>query len=358
MNKELEMDTAIKLIRVGIIGFGNAGRLIHAPLLAHTPGFVVAAVASGRGDAVREALPDVAVYDDAEAMLASPDLDLIIVATPPDSHAHWAIAALNAGKQVLVEKPFTVTVEEAVAVAEAAIAADRMVSVFHNRRYDSCYLAVRSVMESGILGRILHFESQYNRFDPVVFDAWKEPAAAGSGVWYDLGAHIVDQSIQLFGLPDAVTLTQASNRAECGADDWFHAVLHYPDVRVVLNASFMVAGGVPRFTVHGDQASLVKHQADMQGHHLWAEMSPIAPDYGADNDPPVVIYPDGTTKTQPINAGDFRQFFMALGAAIRGEAPNPTPLNETLAVMAVLEAGIASSRDGRRVAVELPEGGW
>jgi predicted dehydrogenase len=352
------MDSALSPIRVGIIGFGNAGRLIHAPLVALTPDFTVAAVASARGDVVRAALPDVMVYDTAEAMLAAPDLDLIIVASPPDSHAHWAIAALNAGKHVLVEKPFTVTVEEAVAVAEAAIAADRMVSVFHNRRYDSCFLAIRAAMETGVVGRILHFESQYNRFDPVVFDAWKEPSAAGSGVWYDLGAHIVDQSIQLFGLPDAVTLTQASNRAECAADDWFHAVLHYPDVRVVLNASFMVAGGVPRFTVHGDKASLVKHQTDWQGHHLWAGMSPDAPDYGADTDPPMVIYPDGSTAMQPVNAGDFRQFFLALGAAIRGEAANPTPLNETLSVMAVLAAGIISAREGRSVGVQMPEGAW
>ena len=340
-------------VRVGILGFGNAGRLIHAPLIGLTPGLSLTAVSSSRADAVRAALPTVTVYNDAEAMLAAPDLDLIVVATPPDSHARWAKAALAAGKHVLVEKPFTLDLTQAVEVIECARAAGRMVSVFHNRRYDSCFRSVRAVIESGALGRVNHFESQYNRFSPVVQDGWKAPVEPGSGVWYDLGSHVVDQAIQLFGLPEAIGLTLAGNRPGCAADDWFHAVLHYPDKRAVLHSSFLVSGGVPRFTVHGDKASLIKQARDQQGDHLWGGVSPEAPEYGVDNDAPMLITADGTRTPQPTFVGNYRSFFEELRAAIRGERPNPTLPQDMLGVMAVLQSGFISAREGRVVAIDL-----
>lgn len=341
-------------IRVGIIGFGNAGRLIHAPLLASTPGFRVAAVASSRGDAVRAVLPDVTIHSAVPDLLASPDIDLVIVASPPDSHARWALAALAAGKHLLVEKPFTITEAEARAIADAASSNMRVAAVFHNRRYDSCFRSIRAGITSGVLGRINHFESQYNRFDPVVMADWQSPELRGTGAWYDLGSHLVDQAIQLFGIPEAISLTQASNRPGCVVDDWFHAVLQFPTLRAVLHASFLVAGGVPRFVVHGDQGSLVKQEADRQGHQLWAGLSPAAPDYGRDEDLPLLITPDGQRYTQSASSGDYRRFFAALGAAIRGTGPNPVPIQEAVAVMAVLEAGIRSARDRRTVGI-LPE---
>ena len=348
-------DSSSAPIRVGIIGFGNAGRLIHAPLIRLTPGFTLAAVASSRVDAVGAVIPDVAVYADAHAMLDAPDLDLIVVATPPDSHATWAKAALNAGKHVLVEKPFAVTSAEAAGIVALARTRGRMVTVFHNRRFDSCFRAVRAVIETGALGRINHYESQYNRFNHGVNDAWKAPAEPGAGLWYDTGSHIVDQTIQLFGLPDAIGMAMAHNRPGSAADDWCHAVLHYPDKRAVLHCSMLVAGGVPRFTVHGDAASLVKTMADIQGRQLWNGMSPDADDYGRDDDAPVLIGADGSRTPQPVATGDYRSFFGALGAAIRGEAPNPTSARDMLGVMTVLEAGVTSTREGRVVPITLSE---
>jgi predicted dehydrogenase len=338
-------------VRVGILGFGNAGRLIHAPLIGLTPGLSVMAVSSSRPEAVHAGLPDVAVFRDADAMLASPDLDLIVVATPPDTHARWAKAVVTAGKHVLVEKPFTLDLGEAIEVLECASSAGRMVTVFHNRRYDSCFRSVRAVIESGALGRVNHFESQYNRFSPAVQDSWAAPAAPGSGAWYDLGSHVVDQAIQLFGLPEAIGLTLASNRPGSAADDWFHAILHYPDKRAILHSSFLVSGGVPRFTVHGDKASLVKAEMDKQGRDLWAGISAAAPEYGVDLDPPILIEAGGGSVPQPTLAGDYRLFFQALRSAIHGEAPNPTAPLDMLGVMAVLESGLISAREARVIPV-------
>jgi predicted dehydrogenase len=340
---------------VGIIGFGNAGRLIHAPLINLTPGFEVTAISSSRPADVKAALPNVTAYDNAQEMLDAPGIDLIVVATPPDSHSKWASAALNAGKHVLVEKPFTVTLEEAAELVVLARSKERLLSVFQNRRFDSCFQSVRAVIDSGALGRIIHYESQYNRFNQTVNEAWKAPAEPGSGLWYDTGPHVIDQTIQLFGVPDAISLSLASNRPGSAADDWCHAVLHYPDKRAVLNCSMLVPGGVPRFTVHGDEASVVKHVADMQGRQLWGGMSPDAPAYGVDDDAPIMIATNGVRTPQPTMNGNYRMFFHALGAAISGDAPNPTSARDILGVMAVLEAGIVSAREGRVVPVILPD---
>jgi predicted dehydrogenase len=352
----LDDDPKAAPIRVGIIGFGNAGRLIHVPLINLTPGFAVTAISSSRADEVRAAQPHVAVYARTQDMLDAPDIDLIVVATPPDSHAKWASAALAAGKHVLVEKPFAVTLVEAAGMIDLARSTGKLLSVFQNRRFDSCFQSVRAVIDAGVLGRINHYESQYNRFNLTVNDAWRAPKEPGSGLWYDTGPHVVDQMIQLFGLPDTISMALAHNRPGSAADDWCHAVLQYPDMRAVLHCSMLVSGGVPRFTVHGDEASVIKHVADIQGRQLWSGMSPAAPEYGVDVDAPILIATDGSRSPQAMMNGDYRLFFEALGAAIRGEASNPTSARDMLGVMAVLEAGVTSAREGHVVPVVLPEG--
>ncbi|WP_177204022.1 Gfo/Idh/MocA family oxidoreductase [Sphingobium sp. AP50] len=343
-------------IRVGIIGFGNAGRLIHVPLISSTPEFAVTAISSSRADVVRAALPDVAVYGETSDMLEASDIDLIVVATPPESHVKWASAALVAGKHVLVEKPFTITLSEAAALIDLSRLTGKLLSVFQNRRFDSCFQSVRAVIESGALGRINHYESQYNRFNQTINDAWRAPEELGSGLWYDTGPHVIDQMIQLFGLPTSIHASLAHNRPGSAADDWCHAVLQYPEMRAVLHCSMLVSGGVPRFTVHGDKATVIKQVADGQGRQLWSGVSPDAENYGLDDDAPILFTTDGLRTAQPTWRGNYRLFFEALGAAIRGEAPNPTSARDVLGVMAVLEAGIISAREERVMTIALPEG--
>lgn len=339
-------------IRAGLIGFGYAGRTFHAPLIGATAGIDLVAVASSRPDEVRSALGPVRVAASPQALIAGEDVDLVVIATPNDSHAPLAHAALGAGKHVVVDKPFALSLAEARGVAAAA-RAGRLLAVFHNRRWDSDFLAVRAAIERGGIGTVTHFESHFDRFRPQVRDRWRERAGPGGGIWFDLSPHLIDQALLLFGMPEAVEASLAALRPGATADDWAHAVLHYPGKRVILHASMLSAGGSPRFAVHGTSGSLVKQGGDRQEAQLLAGMVPGAPGWGEDGDPPV-LYDGGGRRDLPTQAGDQRAFYRDIAAAIRGGAPNPVPPGAALAVMAVVDAGIRASAERRAVAPEVP----
>ena len=182
-------------IRVGLIGYGYAGRVFHAPLIAATDGIELVAVASSRAEAVREALGDVAVAPTPEALIARDDIELVVVATPNDTHASLALAALAGGKHVVVDKPFALSLDEAAPVVAAAERAGRVLAVFHNRRFDSDFLSVQAAIARGDVGEVVHFESHFDRYRPQVRDRWRERAGGGGGIWYDLGPHLIDQAL-------------------------------------------------------------------------------------------------------------------------------------------------------------------
>jgi predicted dehydrogenase len=340
-------------VRVGLIGFGYARRTFHAPLIGATEGIALIAVASSRPDEVRSVLGDVAVAAAPEALIARDDIDLVIVASPNDSHAPLALSALAAGKHVVVEKPFALSRDEAWAVVAAAERAGRVLAVFHNRRWDSDFLSVKAAIARGDIGDVVHFEGHFDRFRPAVRDRWRERAAPGGGIWYDLGPHLIDQALQLFGLPDAIEASLAVLRPGGQADDWAHAILHYPHRRVILQASMLVAGGSARFTVHGTGGSLVKQGADRQEAQLLAGMVPGAPGWGEDDDP-LVLYDSEGSHTLAMQPGDQRAFYRGMVAAIRGEGPNPVPPAEALAVMSLIEAGMRSSEERRTIVLDPP----
>lgn len=339
-------------MRAGLIGFGYAGRTFHAPLIAATEGITLAAVASSRPEEVRAAIGDDAVVDTPDDLVTRDDIDLVVVASPNDSHAPLALAALAAGKHVVVEKPFALTLDEARGVAAAAERAGRLLSVFHNRRWDGDFLSLQAAIDRGEIGQVVHFESHFDRFRPLVRDRWRERAVPGGGIWYDLGPHLIDQALQLFGVPDVVEASLATLRPGGHADDWAHAVLHYPGKRVILHASMLVAGGVPRFTIHGTTGSLVKQHGDPQEAQLLAGMRPGAPGWGEDDD--LLMLHDGQeSRALPAIAGDQRGFYRGMVAAVRGEGPNPVPPAQALAVMAVLEAGQRASAERRAIVPAL-----
>ena len=341
-------------IRVGLIGYGYAGRVFHAPLIAATEGIELVAVASSRAEAVREALGDVAVAPTPEALIARDDVELVVVATPNDTHAPLALAALAGGKHVVVDKPFALSLDEAAPVVAAAQRAGRVLAVFHNRRFDSDFLSVQAAIARGDLGEVGHFESHFDRFRPQVRDRWRERAGGGGGIWYDLGPHLIDQALQLFGVPEAVEASLATLRPGAVADDWAHAILHYPGKRVILHTSMLVAGGSARFTVHGTAGSLVKQRGDQQEAQLLAGMTPGAPGWGEDDDP-LVLHDGEGSRAVPWVAGDQRAFYRGVVDAIRGVGANPVPPGEALAVMAVIEAGLRSSAEQRVVPLPRSE---
>jgi predicted dehydrogenase len=343
-------------VRVALVGYGFAGQTFHAPLIRSVPGLQLAVVVSGNADRVRKDLPEAILEPTLERALASndTDIDLVVVATPNQTHVPFATAILEAGKHVTVDKPFTITLAEARSLAELASARGRILSVFQNRRWDSDFLAAKAILEDGRLGDVVHFESHIDRYRPDIPPRWRERSGPGAGLWYDLGPHLVDQALQLFGLPSAILGHLARQRAGAEVDDWAHVVLDYGRLQVILHASALAANAAPRFLIHGTKGTWTKQHADVQEDQVRSGMTPGAPGWGVDPDAPVFL--DGGTRQSialRAPAGDHRRYYIALRDAILGKGPNPVTPIQAIAVMAVLEAAALSSTG--RLALPLTE---
>lgn len=350
-----------EIIRVGLIGYGYAGKTFHAPLISSVPGLRLNAVASSDAAKVHADWPNVRVLADASALINASDIDLVVIAAPNHLHAPLARAALRAGKHVVVDKPFTLDLAEARELVAQAADDHRLLSVFHNRRWDSGFLAMRQAIEGGKVGRVTHFELHFDRFRPHVRERWREGSGPGAGLWYDLGPHLIDQALALFGLPERVQATLARQREGALSDDWVHAVLDYDNgLKVILHASVLVASGSPQLVVHGERGSLIKRGADIQESQLKAGLSPGAPGWGLDPDPLLFFSGDGEPGSDqpqalPVPAGCQQRYYIELRDAILGKAANPVPPVQALAVMAVIEAGLVSHRERRAIAPPLSD---
>ncbi len=346
-------------MNVGIVGYGYATKTFHAPLVAATPGLRLAAVATSDPAKLHADRPTVEAIADPLALFARPDLDLIVIATSNESHFPLAEAALRAGKHVVVDKPFTITTAEARALDQLATSAGRLLSVFHNRRWDADFLTLRRVFATGVLGRIVHFESHFDRYRPAVRDRWRERSGPGAGLWYDLAPHLLDQALQLFGAPEAITLDSARQRDAAAIDDYFHATLRYGALRVHLHAGMVVAHLGPRYIVHGLLGSLTKMGLDPQEDALRAGRFPPAAGWGADPQPfSLALVDPGAPERSPEPRdldpvpGDYPAYYAALHAALRGEGPNPVPAAEAIAVMSLLELGLQSAAERREIVLD------
>lgn len=345
-------------VNVCLVGYGLAGSTFHAPLIAATPGMRLHAVVSSDAAKVLADLPDAVVHGSAAQAFADPKVDLIVIATPDALHAPQAIAALEAGKHVVVDKPFALTLAEARALAEQAKRSDRMLSVFHNRRWDSDFLTVQRLIGTGALGEIVQYESHFDRFRPAVRDRWRE--RAGAGLWRDLGPHLLDQALALFGPPAAIQADFAEQRAGALAPDYFHVLLRYPRRRVILHASMLTPAADLRLAVHGTRASFVKYGLDAQEAALRAGLRPGGTGWGIDPRPGMLLVPEDEsgTRSHPFEsvAGDYPAYYAAVRDCIRHGAPNPVPPAQALAVMALLDAGAQSAAERREIDCALPPG--
>ncbi|GBQ84950.1 oxidoreductase [Asaia krungthepensis NRIC 0535] len=279
----------------------------------------------------------------------------MVIATPNDTHFPLACAALRAGKHVMLEKPFALSLQEAREIIATAQHHDRQLCVFHNRRWDSDYLTIRAAIDSGRIGRIAHFESTIDRFRPAVRDRWREGSAKGAGVLYDIGPHLIDQTLQIFGLPEQVYASLALQRDNALSDDWVHLVLEYDRCRVILHTGSLAAANAPRFVVHGTAGSLMKRIADPQESQLRAGMVPGDAEWGCDPDPLQVFHEENNAQKEPAIPGDQREIYRRLAKAISGEGLNPIRPIEALGVMAVIEAAMESARGKRAVRLPLTE---
>lgn len=334
-------------IRVGLIGFGYASKTFHAPLIAGTPGIALTAVSSSDATKVHADWPGVPVVSEPKHLFNDPNIDLIVIPTPNDTHFPLAKAALEAGKHVVVDKPFTVTLSQARELDALAKSLGRLLSVFHNRRWDSDFLTVKALLSEGTLGEITFFESHFDRFRPQVRNRWREQAGPGSGIWYDLAPHLLDQAVNLFGLPVSMTVDLAQLRPGAQTTDYFHAVLSYPQRRIVLHGTMVAAAESARYILHGTRGSYVKFGLDPQEERLKNGERLPQEDWGYDMRDGVVTKAEGETlveETLLTIPGNYPAYYAAVRDALNGTGENPVPASQAIQIMELIELGIESAK--------------
>lgn len=336
-------------IRVGLVGYGVAGRVFHAPLIGSVPGLRLTKVVERHADEARSRYPWVGVVRDPEALLADHEVDLVVVATPNASHVELARAALGARKHVVVEKPFATTAAEAGELIGLARERGRLVTCFQNRRWDGDFLTVAALLRAGLLGRVVSFESRFDRFRSGLRPgAWREGAAPGSGVLFDIGSHLVDQATMLFGLPSAVTADVRRERDGAEADDAFDVTLHYEGLAVRLAAAMLRRVPGPRFALHGTLGSFVKHGLDPQEAALGAGRAPGDPDWG--EEPPerwgrlsAEVAGLGVEGAVATVAGSYQSFYRNVRDAVRDGAALAVTPEQARDTVRILELAARSS---------------
>ncbi|MQL47167.1 oxidoreductase [Photorhabdus khanii] len=342
------------LLKVGLVGYGYASKTFHAPLIAGTAGVKLVAISSSNAEKVKSDWANIAVVSCPEDLFNDPEIDLIVIPTPNDTHYPLAQQALAAGKHVVVDKPFTITVEQAESLKQQAEQAGLLLSVFHNRRWDSGFLTIKSLIKENRLGKLRYFESHFDRYRPVVRQRWREAAGEGSGIWYDLGPHLLDQAVQLFGKPQSITADLGMIRPQAEAVDYFHVLLNYPDIKVVLHATTLAAAESAVYTLHGMEGSYVKYGLDPQEERLKAgERLPHA-DWGYDiRDGIVTLSREDELVTEyiPTLPGNYAAYYAAIRDAITIDKPNPVTASEAIQIMKLIEAGTESAKQQRTVAV-------
>lgn len=271
-----------KPIKTGILSFGMSGKVFHAPFLNLHPGFELTAVVERSDKKAMHFYPDIRSFDSVDALLTDPEIELVVVTTPTSTHFDFALKALQSGKHVLLEKAFAITSEQAEILFKKASERNLRILPYQNRRFDTDFLSVREVLATGKLGKLVEVHVRFDRYRPEIGPkAFKETPIPGSGLMYDLGPHLLDQVITLFGCPLRWTKTLGYNRNKTQVDDFFHIHLEYPDgLQVFVTANMLVVDVQPAYVLHGSRGSYVKHRSDVQESQLVGGMTPDNPLYG------------------------------------------------------------------------------
>jgi scyllo-inositol 2-dehydrogenase (NADP+) len=341
---------ATDVIRVGLVGFGIAGRTFHAPVIQAVPGLQLSSIVQRTGDAAREKYPGVRVVRNIDDLLVDKSIRLVVIATPNATHFDLAKQCLLAGRDVVVDKPFTNTFREAQELDELARSEGRLLSVYHNRRWDGDFLTVRQLNDSVALGRLALFESHYDRYRLARrVGQWREAPGPGSGVLFDIGPHLVDQALVLFGMPDAIAADVRIERNDAVVDDAFDIMLRYPTLHVLLRATMLARVPGPRFVLNGTLGSYIKHGMDPQEEALKAGATPGAPGWGEEDKTywgTLTLSGENEAVRQPVPtlAGDYRKFYANVRDAILGKAPLAVNAQHAAQVIRLLELARESSK--------------
>ena len=341
------------MIEVGLVGFGLAGRAFHAPVISRVPGLHLAAIVQRSGEQAKQAYSETRIVRSFDELLTIPEIRLIVIASPNHTHYDFARRALLAGRDVLVDKPFATTVDEAVALVRLAKETGRLITVYQNRRYDGDFAAIREIVANGELGRIVNFETHYDRYRPnLKGGVWREQTGVGNGIWFDIGPHLVDHTMVLFGEPESVTADIRIVREHAVADDCFDVILHYRNkLRATLSSSILAAATRPRFVLQGAQGTLLKQSFDPTEIRLRAGIIAEEGSWGAESEEnwAVLSTPDGdNVKIRRIPGApvDYRDFYANLRDALIGREEIAVSTQAALNVMKVLELARESSARG------------
>jgi scyllo-inositol 2-dehydrogenase (NADP+) len=344
------------MLNVALIGFGFAGRVFHAPIISAVPGLRLAAILQRTKDDAAGLYPQARIVRSIDELLHMNDIRVVVIATPNASHYPLARQCLLAGKDVVVDKPFTTSYAEAVELVELARQRGRLLTVYQNLRCNGDFRTLRGLVEAGRLGRIVLYESHFDRYRlerrPA---AWRENPGPGSGVFFDLGVHLIDQAMLLFGPPEAITAEIRIERQDAVVDDAFDIVLHYDRMRALLRASMIALGPGLRFVVRGERAAFVKYGIDPQEEALKQGQVPHDEHWGREpQEKWGTLYEAGAANPEgqrvPTLPGDYRLFYANLRDTLLGKAPIEVTPEQMLNVMRALELAQESSR--RRCTVD------
>ncbi|MEM8896792.1 MAG: oxidoreductase [Bacteroidota bacterium] len=342
-------------IKVGLFAYGMSGKVFHMPLLDHDPNFQVSKVLERSRITASQDYPYLTVVKKAEELLEDPDIELIIVNTPEATHASLCKQALEAGKHVVSEKAFTVTSQEAQELIQLADEKELILSVFQNRRWDSDFLTVKKVIEEGLLGRIVSFESHFDRYRTFIKPAtWKEDDAPGTGILYNLGSHLIDQALVLFGEPQEVFADLRVVRTHGRVPDYFSLILFYPTFTATLKASYLVRGRHPKYQVLGETGSFKKFGMDPQEDALKAGIPYGSAGWGEEEEhnwgelDTRISGLDLTARVQSI-PGSYLSFYANIFEAIRQGKPLEVQAETALKTIQIIESSYESWRTGHKI---------
>jgi len=347
----------MRQINTALCSFGMSGKVFHAPFLHVHHGFNLYAVWERSKSVARGFYPDIISYNSYEELLQDPAIDLIIVNTPNYTHYDFTKQALLAGKHVIVEKPFTVTVREASELMDLARLQQRVLSVYHNRRWDSDFKTVRRIISEGWLGELVEVEMHFDRYRIELSPKQhKEAPGPGTGALYDLGSHLIDQALFLFGKPEAVFADLQTLRPESLVDDYFELLLYYPQMRVRLRSSYIVREALPGYILHGKNGSFIKHKTDIQEITLQNGHLPNTPDWGTEPDSEkgfLHAEREGKTVKEYVDSeqGNYMSYYDGVYAAIVDGAAPPVTAAEGVHVIRIIEAAFQSHAERRVIEI-------
>jgi predicted dehydrogenase len=346
----------------GIASFGMSGRVFHAPLLAHHPAFHLKRIVERSTSDAHALYPGALISRSVGDLLSDPALDLIVVNTPDQDHYGLAKSCLEAGKHVVVEKPFTQTVGQGEELIELASSKNRILSVFQNRRWDGDFLTVRKVIDGGALGRIVEYESHFDRFRPAIQRAsWKEDPESGTGLLWNLGSHMIDQALSLFGMPGGISAHLRIVRNGGAVNDWFDLHLQYPSLMVALKASYLAREPRPRFLLHGDRGSYVKYGVDPQEEALKRGSIPDCPGWGMEAEGwwgLLHTEQEGVARRErfPTIPGNYSAYYDNIAAAIAGGETLAVTASQALDVIRIIDLARRSEGEGGHMVAVRPPG--